>query len=627
MTKNLNHKLLIILLVAVLVISLVATVACDYTPDSNSGGQPNGSQENPQDKPKDEPKAEPKLTATFDATHTVYDGDSLNSLKQYLTVTYTNDNGTTSQVSNYTLIGSLNIGNNQIVVLYYHLTVILNINVVKKPTVTFVADGRTVAVMTYTKYQLWVNKPVLPSKYGYDGVWEDYTLTADSGDITVNAVYTAKTYTVTFDYNGADGNTGVQSMTVTFDQPIGTLPKPTLLDNDFLGWYYYSSSVNSGDVWSRAYDCTLVAQWNPSAFDSHGLSYLLNDDKESYAVSGFNDTLNSELTIPETHLGKPVTAIQTRAFENCSVLTSVVVPDSITEIKYYAFKDCDNLTSVSLGNGLISIGSNVFDGCVKLTGISIPASVESIGESIVSNCPNLGNITVEEGNNFYHSSGNCLIATELGWLINGCKNSVIPTDGSVTTINRYAFNGCRDLEEINIPDSVTRIEIAAFKDCVKLKSVVIPDSVRGTLYMDTFSGCTALESVTLSNNLIMTQYSFRNCISLKSITIPQSVRFIGGWTFEGCINLESIVILNREYQLGIGSNAFMDCEKLSSIYFEGTEEEWNKNMVIREDSGIANATVYFYSASAPELNADGADYDGNFWHWDQDVPTVWKKEN
>lgn len=576
----------------------------------------------------DNPKAAAKLTATFDSTRTVYEGDSLTSLKPYFTVTYTDEDGSTSRVYSYTLIGSLNVGENQIVVLYNDLTVILTVNVVEKPTVTFVADGQIVAVLPYTKYNLSVTNPAIPDKLGYDGAWEDYTLSADSGNITVNAIYTAQNYTVKFDYNGADGNTDVQSMTVTYGQPIGTLPEPTFTDCIFIGWYYNYTYINSGDVWSRAYGCTLVAKWKPTPYDSNGLTYSLNADNESYSVNGWGDMISSELTIPETHLGMPVTAIYANAFRNCSVLTSIVIPDSVTEIGNYAFYGCDQLVNIDLGNGVITIGHNAFTDCVNLISLTIPASVESIGEAILSNCSSLESITVEQGNSFYVSSGNCLIATERGWLISGCKNSVIPTDGSVKVINDYAFDGCRDLEEINIPDSVTRIGRVAFRNCVKLKSVVIPDSVTSNLLRDTFSGCIALENISLSNNIFLIQDAFGDCISLRSITIPQGVRYIvSSRAFAGCINLESVTILNRENQLVFAGDMFKDCAKLSSIYFEGTEEEWNSLVIFSSDASIGNATVYFYSESAPELNEDGTDYDGNFWHWDQDIPTVWKKEN
>ena len=76
-------------------------------------------------------------------------------------------------------------------------------------------------------------------------------------------------------------------------------------------------------------------------------------------------------------------------------------------------------------------------------------------------------------NPVYHSAGNCLIQTENKILIAGCKNSIIPTDGSVTSIGDYAFHGCSSLVSIMIPDAVTNIGRLAFEGCDNLTSVAL----------------------------------------------------------------------------------------------------------------------------------------------------------
>ena len=84
---------------------------------------------------------------------------------------------------------------------------------------------------------------------------------------------------------------------------------------------------------------------------------------------------------------------------------------------------------------------------------------------------------VEAGNPVYHSDGNCLIETETGTLVMGCKNSVIPDDGSVTVIGDRAFYDCDNLTSITIPDSVTSIGYSAFSYCSNLTSVTIGSGV------------------------------------------------------------------------------------------------------------------------------------------------------
>ena len=86
-------------------------------------------------------------------------------------------------------------------------------------------------------------------------------------------------------------------------------------------------------------------------------------------------------------------------------------------------------------------------------------------------------ITVQSGNTKYHAAGNCLIETESKTLILGCKDSIIPTDGSVTSIGNNAFRNCTSLTSITIPNSVTSIGNNAFYGCTGLTSIVYTGTV------------------------------------------------------------------------------------------------------------------------------------------------------
>lgn len=103
---------------------------------------------------------------------------------------------------------------------------------------------------------------------------------------------------------------------------------------------------------------------------------LLDDGTVEITSYGGADT---EIVIPDTLDGKPVTAIGERAFYYSLSLTSVTIPDSVTHISQKAFSCCFQLTSITLPSGLTAIESGTFDLCKSLTTIDIPDSVAAKG--------------------------------------------------------------------------------------------------------------------------------------------------------------------------------------------------------------------------------------------------------
>ncbi len=299
------------------------------------------------------------------------------------------------------------------------------------------------------------------------------------------------------------------------------------------------------------------------------------------------------------------------AFRRCSSVTGITIPDSVTSIGLYAFSDCEGLASIAIPNSVTSIGYSVFyetayyndeanwtddvlyignclieakdslsgaytikEGtkCIadsafsnrsSVTSITIPDSVTSIGDGALSYCSSLTSITVAEGNGTYHSAGNCLIETKSKTLIAGCINSVIPDDGSVTSIGEFAFSGCEGLASIAIPDSVTSIGEFAFYGCSGLTSITIPDSVT-SIGDYAFSGCSGLTSITIPDSVTSIGLcAFSDCSSLTNITIPDGVTSIGDYAFSGCSGLTSITI--PDSVTSIGDSAFSGCSSLTSI--------------------------------------------------------------
>lgn len=201
-----------------------------------------------------------------------------------------------------------------------------------------------------------------------------------------------------------------------------------------------------------------------------------------------------------------------RAFELCSLLGQISIPNSVTKIGDQAFLACKSLKQIKIPNSVTSIGYEAFSQCESLQQITLPDSVTSIGPSAFCRCTSLQEITI--------------------------PNSVI-------RIDYWTFYGCTSLCDITIPNSVTAIGDHAFSKCESLQHIIFPDSLRCIMH-----------------------FAFEECKSLQTITIPDSVNHISSGAFSRCKSLHQITIPNSVTEIGdeiFFESAFKDCESLQKI--------------------------------------------------------------
>ena len=331
------------------------------------------------------------------------------------------------------------------------------------------------------------------------------------------------------------------------------------------------------------------------------------------SYNGYTNEYQGMVVIPEevTYMNRTrkVTSIGESAFNGCSKLTSITIPNSVASIGSSAFSGCSSLTKVTLncnaivskfknifgsqvkqyvlGKDVTSIGSEAFSGCSGLTSITIPNSVTSIGNSAFSGCSGLTSVTIP---NSVTSIGNRAFCD-----CSGLKSVTIPN--SVTSIRNDTFYECKSLTSVTIPNSVRSIGDKAFSGCSGLTSVTIPNSVT-YIGNDAFSLCSGLKSVHITdieawckiffessfgsagaNPLAYAKHLYMNGKEIKVLVIPDSVTSIGDYAFYNCVGLTSVTIPNNVKS--IGNYAFIGCSGLNSVHITDVEA-WCK---IRFGSG------------------------------------------
>ena len=272
-----------------------------------------------------------------------------------------------------------------------------------------------------------------------------------------------------------------------------------------------------------------------------GIYYNLNPYEMTAGVSSNPNGYSGDIVIPAVvnYEGNnyDVTSIMSYAFDKCSELTAITIPNSVTSIGYSAFYECRSLISLTIPNSVTSIGGCAFYYCSSITTVNISNIVKTIGDCAFQGCTNLKSITIPD---------------------------------NVITIGNYAFCGCSSLTSIAIPSSVTTIGDAAFESCIKLTSVSIPSSI--TTFGDyAFYGCYCLTSVTIANGVTnIGNYTFIYCSALTSINIPNSVTSIGEGAFQYCSLLKELQLPDK---LKIIKRAtFQSCNSLKSVTIPATVE-------------------------------------------------------
>ena len=291
--------------------------------------------------------------------------------------------------------------------------------------------------------------------------------------------------------------------------------------------------------------------------------------------------------------------IASYAFQDCTNLTTVTMPDTVEDIRSCAFKNTPKLTSVKLSANLDFISTNAFSHS-GLTAIELPESLTGIGTHAFEFTPLTSieipdSVELSQGAFYYCADlASVKLPADLEELIpllfQGCTSlktidlpetitvigrqafshsglTAIEIPDSVVLIDDNAFSECLSLEYVKLPASLEEAGWRCFQDCDKLSTIVMPEGIDTNFGQWFFLSCDSLTNLDFHTSPIIGMAMYGNCNGLTVLNIPECVTTISDFAFNYCDNLIYATI--PESVVTVGNAAFSHCDNLNAIAFRG----------------------------------------------------------
>ncbi len=271
--------------------------------------------------------------------------------------------------------------------------------------------------------------------------------------------------------------------------------------------------------------------------------YSIYDNKVS--ITKFNSAFEVSVEIPDTINGYPVIAIEENAFGDCTVLTGITIPSSVTSIGNFAFSGCTSLKSVEIAGENVKFGTDVFEDCESISSVNL-GSAECFSKRIFDiNNPwslSIKGIPMTElvitSNTYQSNFANCISIQTLTFNLDGGNHRV--SDG--------AFKNCTGITKIEGLSTVDYIGLNAFAGCTGLTGTLnfgATDDYSGIeIGPRAFEGCTGISAITFDRYGDIYEFAFKDCTALKMVTVNSGCD-IGSGVFQNCTSLELFDCSNR----------------------------------------------------------------------------------
>ena len=233
-------------------------------------------------------------------------------------------------------------------------------------------------------------------------------------------------------------------------------------------------------------DSSLTDEWTYSKLADDSLKILSYTPKSAWA---------SNLIIPEKINGDLVSEISN------NFATASNIKDSLKNLTFEARAQ------------KLKLGDKAFEQCEELETVSFLGGEYNFGDSVFVESQKLTTVSMDQS--------------------------------SITKVGKYAFDNCKNLTSVTLPNTLTSIGEGAFKQCLNLANIQLPENL------------TTIE-----------QYAFNICKTLTSMEFPANCTEIGDYAFQSCESLTNVIFPVNSKLDNIGEGAFYNCKLTNNGHFQ-----------------------------------------------------------
>ena len=405
--------------------------------------------------------------------------------------------------------------------------------------------------------------------------------------LNLYAKWNAIPYAITYELNGGV-NHAQNPATYTIENGEFNLYSASKDGWQFGGWFYdaeLTSKVTKIDS-SALTPITVYAKWEE--IPPIQLEYVADyRNPETDITVTKVITSMTEVTLPEIYDGKNVTSIDPQAFKECSQITKLTIPNSVTYMAgevLYNLGQLEDLTIPFIGSEVklpnqyyqyplgYLFGNRTYEGATVIYQSYHQNSTTGLNSQSYRMPNSLRTVTV---------TGGQIVG---GAFYGMTKLTTVNMPANLTHIGSHAFYNCQSLTNISIPSTVTSIGIGAFGTCKLLNNVTIPSGVT-SLSDSMFANCTSLTNITFNSTIQTIGNGVFKNTGLREFTVQEGTTSIGSTAFSGCPSLNKVTLSSTLNS--IGTSAFETCTKLYEV--------WNYSDLVLEKGSSSHGSVARYA--------------------------------